>query len=69
MYDKECGCGIQYADGTRYHCSIHRSDDVKDSNCYECEHHPECPQYDYNVELECICDSLSNPKDGANEHQ
>jgi len=39
---------------------------MKDSNCYECEHHPECPQYDYNVESECICDILTNPKVGAN---
>ena len=23
---------------------------MKDSTCYECEHHPECPQYEYNVE-------------------
>ena len=34
---------------------------MKDSTCYECEHHPECPQYEYNVELKCICNTFSNP--------
>ena len=36
---------------------------MKDSTCYECIHHPECPQYEYGVELECTCDTLPNPKD------
>jgi hypothetical protein len=36
---------------------------MKDSTCYECEHHPECPQYEYNIEMGCTCDTLPNPKD------
>ena len=31
-------------------------------NCDECAHHPECPRYEYGVELVCICDTLPNPK-------
>jgi len=31
-------------------------------SCDECAHHPECPRYEYGVELACICDTLPNPK-------
>ena len=35
---------------------------MKDSTCYECGHHPECPQYEYDVALDCICNMFPNPQ-------
>jgi hypothetical protein len=33
-----------------------------DSTCYECAHHPECPHYEYDVESDCTCNTLPNPR-------